>query len=157
MRWSFLRVRILVARSVSWFRTPPTHPCFSESPDPISKPNFLSIHHTGGVSYLVPGKCSDIMMQLPKMASAPTNPVPSCPSCGQTMTRFTARETGRPYIKCSECDVLLSERDPRIPSCKCGLTAKLRTSKTSNNPGRKFRGCGKLVSATDRCDFFVWE
>ena len=73
------------------------------------------------------------------------------------MIRFTAKGSGKPYIKCGVCNILRSERDPRIPSCYCGLTAKLRTSRTPTNPGRKFRGCGKLVSASDRCEFLEWQ
>jgi len=82
-------------------------------------------------------------------------PVPYC--CGQAMTRFTAQTNGRPYVKCHICNALRSERDLRIPNCYCGLTAKLRTSKTPDNFGLKFRGCGKLVSAKNRCDFFEWQ
>ena len=72
------------------------------------------------------------------------------------MTSFIAQTSGKPYVKCHICGALCSERDPSIPDCTCGLTAKLRTSKTAANPGRKFRSCGKAVSAKDRCDFFEW-
>lgn len=77
--------------------------------------------------------------------------------CGEPMIPFIAQTTGRPYVRCSACNALRAERDTRIPNCKCGLTAKLRTARTSHNNGRKFRGCGKLVSDHTKCNFFQWE
>jgi transposase-like protein len=83
-------------------------------------------------------------------------PTPVCPECSQPMTHFIAQSSGRPYTKCYDCDILRAERDTRIPNCNCGMTAKLRTARTQRNYGRKFRGCGKAVSDTTKCDFFVW-
>lgn len=77
--------------------------------------------------------------------------------CGQPMVHFNAQATGKPYSKCISCNRLLAERDTRIPDCHCGLTAKLRTSQTTANPGRKYRGCGKLVSDPTKCNWFQWE
>ncbi|KAK0589843.1 hypothetical protein LWI29_019186 [Acer saccharum] len=36
--------------------------------------------------------------------------------------------------------------------CDCGLDAKLRTSTTVRNPGRKFYGCPNFVG----CGYFEW-
>lgn len=91
----------------------------------------------------------------PKFNQMSDAPVPF--HCGEPMRRFTAAESGRPYVKCDICGVLRSERDLRIPNCHCGMTARLRTSNTASNPGRKFRGCGKLVSDPTKCNFFAWE
>ena len=83
-------------------------------------------------------------------------PTPACPECSQPMTHFIAQSSGRPYVKCNDCNILRSERDTRIPNCDCGMTAKLRTARTQHNYGRKFRGCGKAVSDTTKCGFFAW-
>ena len=42
--------------------------------------------------------------------------------------------------------------------CKCNVPAKLyTTSKEGVNIGRKFYGCSKFSSTTDKCNFFKWE
>ncbi|CAH8278910.1 unnamed protein product [Arabidopsis lyrata] len=41
--------------------------------------------------------------------------------------------------------------------CRCGLSAKIVTSWTDNNPGRKFFGCRLFKKRrTDHCNYFEW-
>ncbi|KAK1584609.1 hypothetical protein Q3G72_034429 [Acer saccharum] len=41
--------------------------------------------------------------------------------------------------------------------CDCGLDAKLRTSTTIRNPGRRFYGCPNFVNGNvKRCGYFEW-
>ncbi|KAL3640027.1 hypothetical protein CASFOL_014995 [Castilleja foliolosa] len=41
-----------------------------------------------------------------------------------------------------------------IVLCKCGKLAKIRTSSTRDNPGRKFHGCVDWKNGG--CNFFSW-
>ncbi|KAK3224989.1 hypothetical protein Dsin_004851 [Dipteronia sinensis] len=41
--------------------------------------------------------------------------------------------------------------------CNCGLAAKLKTSTTVRNPGRRFYGCPNFVKGNiKRCGYFEW-
>ncbi|XP_010412519.1 PREDICTED: uncharacterized protein At1g43920, Chloroplastic-like [Camelina sativa] len=44
-----------------------------------------------------------------------------------------------------------------MKKCDCGLPAKIFTSKTEKNPGRKFFGCQKYKDGgTEHCKYFKW-
>ncbi|MBA0639996.1 hypothetical protein Goklo_022986, partial [Gossypium klotzschianum] len=44
-----------------------------------------------------------------------------------------------------------------IPVCYCGNLAKLNTSWSNGNPGRRFFGCKKFGSGFRKpCQFFTW-
>ncbi|XP_023632955.1 uncharacterized protein LOC111828670 [Capsella rubella] len=50
-----------------------------------------------------------------------------------------------------------SSTDLTLPMCSCGLPAKIFTSKTERNPGKRFYGCQLYkVAGTQHCKFFRW-
>lgn len=46
--------------------------------------------------------------------------------------------------------------DEEATQCYCGVRAKVRTSWTDNNPGRRFFGCAKYNSNGCGCGYFGW-
>ncbi|GLT64421.1 hypothetical protein SLA2020_369180 [Shorea laevis] len=47
-----------------------------------------------------------------------------------------------------------SGKETRV--CFCGLTSYMQTSKTTQNPGRRFFGCPKYTMGEPTCKFFEW-
>ncbi|KAH7839799.1 hypothetical protein Vadar_009060 [Vaccinium darrowii] len=42
------------------------------------------------------------------------------------------------------------------PICNCGKPSPVRKSKTKENPGRRFLGCGNYEKGEKNCDYFYW-
>ncbi|KAH7866663.1 hypothetical protein Vadar_023367 [Vaccinium darrowii] len=42
------------------------------------------------------------------------------------------------------------------PTCNCGKPSPMRKSKTKENPGRRFLGCGNYEKGKKNCDYFYW-
>ncbi|KAH7847502.1 hypothetical protein Vadar_026853 [Vaccinium darrowii] len=42
------------------------------------------------------------------------------------------------------------------PICNCGKPSPIRKSKTKENPGRRFLGCGNYENGKRNCDYFYW-
>lgn len=42
------------------------------------------------------------------------------------------------------------------PICNCGKPSPIRKSKTKENPGRRFLGCGHYEKGKKNCDYFYW-
>ncbi|KAH7851053.1 hypothetical protein Vadar_006728 [Vaccinium darrowii] len=42
------------------------------------------------------------------------------------------------------------------PICNCGKPSPMRKSKTKENPGRRFLGCGNYEKGKKTCDYFYW-
>ncbi|KAH7841386.1 hypothetical protein Vadar_029227 [Vaccinium darrowii] len=42
------------------------------------------------------------------------------------------------------------------PTCHCGKPSPMRKSKTKENPGRRFLGCGDYEKGKKNCDYFYW-
>ncbi|KAH7837124.1 hypothetical protein Vadar_009940 [Vaccinium darrowii] len=40
--------------------------------------------------------------------------------------------------------------------CNCGKPSPMRKSKTKENPGRRFLGCGNYEKGKKNCDYFYW-
>ncbi|KAL6558439.1 hypothetical protein OROMI_018789 [Orobanche minor] len=58
----------------------------------------------------------------------------------------------------SSSNSYISNQNP-TDLCYCGLPARIRTSNTLDNPGRRFRVCHKsnsLYSSGPKCSFWEW-
>ncbi|KAH7855616.1 hypothetical protein Vadar_026769 [Vaccinium darrowii] len=42
------------------------------------------------------------------------------------------------------------------PTCNCGKPSSMRKSKTKENPGRRFLGCGNYEKGKKFWDYFYW-
>ncbi|KAH7841419.1 hypothetical protein Vadar_029631 [Vaccinium darrowii] len=42
------------------------------------------------------------------------------------------------------------------PTCNCGKPSPMRKSKTKENPGRRFLGCGNYENGKKNCEYFYW-
>ncbi|KAH7857756.1 hypothetical protein Vadar_016179 [Vaccinium darrowii] len=42
------------------------------------------------------------------------------------------------------------------PTCNCGKPSPMRKSKTKENLGRRFLGCGNYEKGKKNCDYFYW-
>ncbi|XP_059452989.1 uncharacterized protein LOC132183647 [Corylus avellana] len=79
-----------------------------------------------------------------------TQPVPS-----STMEKFAGEDDA------NGCVLSVGSSPAKSTStctkCLCGIESPVMTSRTQKNLGRRFIGCGKYKSESDRgCDYFMW-